>query len=98
MKGKLNELEIETSMKNIDAGWILTGNRITREFQCENFVEAFSFMSAVALLAERMNHHPNWSNVYKTVNIELSTHDVNGLSTNDFDLAKEIDSIFNKYS
>ncbi|MGI9531667.1 4a-hydroxytetrahydrobiopterin dehydratase [Lutimonas sp.] len=95
---KLNEQEIEIKMKNIDASWSLNGTSISRNFQCENFVEAFSFMSAVALMAERMNHHPDWSNVYNKVNIQLSTHDVDGLSNNDFNLAQEIDSIFKKYS
>ena len=95
---KLNEQEIQRRMNNIDGSWSLKESCIAREFQCENFVEAFSFMSAVALLAERMNHHPNWENVYNKVNIELSTHDLGGLSDSDFDLAEEIDSIFKRFS
>jgi 4a-hydroxytetrahydrobiopterin dehydratase len=58
-----------------------------------NFVEAFGFMSSVAILAERANHHPDWSNVYKTVTIELTTHEANGLTERDFSLAMEIDGV-----
>lgn len=95
---KLQPQEIESRIKHIDASWSLNGASISRNFQCKNFVEAFSFMSAVALMAERMNHHPDWSNVYNRVQIELSTHDVGGLSNNDFDLATEIDSIFKRFN
>jgi 4a-hydroxytetrahydrobiopterin dehydratase len=58
-----------------------------------NFVEAFGFMSSVAILAERANHHPEWSNVYKTVTIELTTHEANGLTERDFSLAMEINGV-----
>jgi len=61
----------------------------------DTFVQAFAFMSAVALLAERMNHHPDWSNSYNKVVIDLVSHDVKGLSQRDFDLAKAIDAIAN---
>jgi 4a-hydroxytetrahydrobiopterin dehydratase len=58
-----------------------------------NFVQAFSFMTAVALIAEKLDHHPNWKNVYNKVNIALTTHEADGLTTSDFQLAKEIDQI-----
>ena len=67
--------------------------RLHREFEFAGFVEAFGFMSRVALLAEKMDHHPNWSNVYNRVVIDLSTHDVGGLSARDFELAGRIDQL-----
>jgi 4a-hydroxytetrahydrobiopterin dehydratase len=66
---------------------------IVREFRFANFVEAFGFMSSVALLAERADHHPEWSNVYNRVTILLTTHDAGGLSERDIKLAREIDGL-----
>ncbi|CAE21458.1 4a-hydroxytetrahydrobiopterin dehydratase (PCD) [Prochlorococcus marinus str. MIT 9313] len=71
-------------------GWTLADQRLQRQWRFRNFVEAFGFMTRVALLAEAMNHHPEWSNVYATVTIELTTHDVNGLSDRDLKLAEAI--------
>ena len=66
---------------------------LTRDFVFSNFVQAFGFMSQVALLAEVRNHHPNWSNVYNRVTIELTTHDLGGLSSLDEELASAIDDL-----
>ena len=66
---------------------------LSRRFTFANFVEAFGFMSRVALLAERADHHPEWSNVYNRVDITLTTHDAGGLSQRDIDLAKAIDGL-----
>ena len=66
---------------------------ITRDFVFADFSEAFAFMTRVALLAETMNHHPEWSNVYRTVSITLSTHDAGGLTELDTRLAKAIDAL-----
>lgn len=66
---------------------------ISRSLKFRDFVEAFGFMSRVALLAERADHHPEWSNVYNRVDIRLSTHDANGLSARDIALAREIDAL-----
>ena len=73
--------------------WKSDRDAIVREFKFANFVEAFAFMSAVALLAEKADHHPEWSNVYSRVSILLTTHDVGGLSVRDIALAKEIDRL-----
>jgi 4a-hydroxytetrahydrobiopterin dehydratase len=70
------------------------GGVIHREFRFAGFAEAFAFMTEVALIAEKRNHHPEWSNVYNRVTISLTTHDVNGLSRNDIDLAHLIDRAF----
>lgn len=64
---------------------------IARKFEFRDFNEAFGFMSRVALLAERMDHHPEWMNVYKTVDVRLTTHDAGGLTENDIKMAKAID-------
>ncbi|MGE4581278.1 MAG: 4a-hydroxytetrahydrobiopterin dehydratase [Synechococcus sp.] len=73
--------------------WSVDGEKLRRDFQFRDFVDAFGFMSQVALLAEARNHHPNWSNVYNRVTIELTTHDLGGLSTLDTELAIAIDRL-----
>ncbi len=73
--------------------WQVTGDRLKRQFQFKDFSEAFAFMTRVALLAETMQHHPNWSNVYNRVTIELTTHDLGGLSELDAGLAQSIDAL-----
>lgn len=73
--------------------WTRRGDAIARTFRFHDFVEAFGFMSAVALVAERKNHHPDWRNSYHTVEVELSTHDAHGLTENDFELAAEMDRL-----
>lgn len=75
--------------------WQEEDNRLKRSFTFPDFVQAFGFMSSVALVAEKAEHHPNWSNVYNTVNIELTTHDVGNVVTEkDRDLAAKIDTIY----
>lgn len=75
--------------------WSLEKNVIKRDFKFKTFVEAFSFMTAIALEAEKMNHHPDWSNSYNKVSIALTTHEASGLTQRDLDLATTIDRIFN---
>lgn len=74
--------------------WVEENNKLTATFTFKNFIEAFSFMTQVALIAEKMNHHPNWSNVYNTVNIELTTHDAGNIITEkDRELAQAITAL-----
>ena len=74
--------------------WKEEDNKLKRTFEFNNFVEAFGFMSKVALIAEKMDHHPNWSNVYHQVTIELSTHDQgNTVTDKDRKLAAAIDEL-----
>jgi len=76
--------------------WIEENNTLKAEFDFEDFKQAFAFMTKVALLAESMNHHPNWSNVYNKVIIQLSTHDAGDVVTEkDHQLASEIDKLVN---
>ncbi|MAT94613.1 MAG: 4a-hydroxytetrahydrobiopterin dehydratase [Halioglobus sp.] len=74
-------------------GWDLAQGKLHRSYRFANFVEAFGFMTRVALLAEAMDHHPEWSNVYNRVDIYLTTHDAGGLSTRDFELAAKINAL-----
>ncbi len=88
----LNSEEI-SSLRNELPGWEVGDSKLIRQWKFSSFVEAFGFMSKVALLAESMNHHPEWSNVYSTVKIELTTHDVGGLSSRDVQLATSINRL-----
>jgi 4a-hydroxytetrahydrobiopterin dehydratase len=73
--------------------WSLVGGKLRRELRFVDFVEAFGFMARVALIAEAMGHHPEWSNVWNRVTIELTTHDTGGLSDLDLQLAQRIDAL-----
>jgi 4a-hydroxytetrahydrobiopterin dehydratase len=91
---KLNPQEVETRLAEIE-GWSLEdgGAAITRKFVFKNFSEAFGFMTRAALAAEKLDHHPEWSNVYKTVEVRLTTHDAGGLTALDFDLARRMNRL-----
>lgn len=94
MIAKLSLSERDAALKELD-GWSLapSGDAITKSFRLADFSAAFGFMTRVALLAEKADHHPDWSNVYARVTITLSTHDADGLSVRDFDLARQIDAL-----
>ena len=78
--------------------WTEKNNDLHRVFKFKNFTEAFAFMTEVAFAAEKQNHHPNWSNVYNTVDIQLNTHDAGGIVTEkDHALAAAIDVIFERF-
>ena len=87
---KLTPGEIEAAMQDVP-GWKLQGDGIERAYKFADFVEAFAFMTRTALLAEKADHHPEWSNVYNKVEVRLTTHDAGGLSARDFALAAAID-------
>ena len=89
---QLNESQ-RSALASTHPYWVVDGEKLRRDFQFRDFVEAFGFMSQVALLAESRNHHPNWSNVYNRVSIELTTHDLGGLSDLDTELASAIDKL-----
>lgn len=77
--------------------WTFKETAISRDFKFKTFVEAFSFMTAIALEVEKMDHHPDWTNNYNKVNISLTTHSAKGITQRDFDLAHKIDQIFKMY-
>lgn len=87
---KLNSEEIDEGLSKLK-GWIYKDNEISKKFVFEDFNEAFSFISRVALLSEKLQHHPNWDGVYNKVNIALSTHDASGVTKLDFEMAIQID-------
>lgn len=97
MVEKLNDEQLSTALVNLnaeqDSPWTIEGGALLKRFEFENFVSAFGFITQVALLAQRMNHHPDWSNSYKIVEVRLSTHKCNGISELDFQLAKEIEKL-----
>ena len=89
---KLDDAEVSERLAEIP-GWSFADNQLNREFQFDNFVQAFGFMSSVALLAEKLDHHPNWSNVYNRVQIGLNTHDAGGVTEFDIVLAGRINEV-----
>ena len=92
-----DEIQAELNTLNDQAAtpWEIAADKLHKTYQFSDFVEAFGFMSKVALIAERMNHHPEWFNVYRTVVVDLTTHDAGGLSSRDFKLASEMDQAAN---
>lgn len=90
---KLSEAEVKDQLVKAK-GWSLANGKLHREFQCKDFVTAFGNMTRVALVAEAMNHHPEWFNVWNKVVIDLNTHSVRGISDLDFTLAGKINEIF----
>jgi 4a-hydroxytetrahydrobiopterin dehydratase len=86
---RLTEAEITARLPDVP-GWEIVAGKLQKTFTFSSFVTAFGFMSSVALLAETMGHHPEWSNVYNRVTIALTTHDAGGISALDFTLAQKI--------
>jgi 4a-hydroxytetrahydrobiopterin dehydratase len=91
-RAKLSNAEIAERLAR-RPGWQRREGSIARTFRFSDFVDAFGWMSSVALVAERMNHHPDWKNVYATVEVELSTHDAGGVTELDFALAEAMDRL-----
>ena len=89
---RLAEAEVREKLSEIPS-WRVVSGKLRREFRFADFVEAFGFMAKVAVVAEKLDHHPEWSNVYARVVIELVTHDAGGLSERDFELARRIDRL-----
>jgi 4a-hydroxytetrahydrobiopterin dehydratase len=92
-RDKLSAAQVDERLAQLD-GWALAAGKLRRELKFPDFVQAFGFMTRAALVAERMNHHPEWSNVYGRVVIELTTHDAGGLTDLDFTLAKRLNELY----
>ena len=84
---KLDEPEIRRRLAELPE-WALVEGKLRRSFEFADFVQAFRFMTGLALVAEKLDHHPDWSNVYSRVTIELVTHDAGGVTELDFELAQ----------
>jgi 4a-hydroxytetrahydrobiopterin dehydratase len=89
---KLSKLEINEELKYLP-GWNVENEKLHKEFQFDNFNQAFGFMTRSAMEIEKMNHHPEWFNVYNKITIELTTHDAGGITRNDTKLAKILNSL-----
>lgn len=89
---KLSESEIRKQLAEL-TGWQMAEGKLRKTIEFRTFVQTFGFMTQVAMEAEKMNHHPEWHNVYNKVTIDLVTHDIGGISNYDFRLARIIDTI-----
>ncbi len=89
---KLTDEQIRQELKNLP-GWSLQNGKLHKEFVFKDFTQAFGFMTKAALYAEKMNHHPEWFNVYNKLRVDLMTHDAGGITTNDVVLAKTFESL-----
>jgi len=96
MRVPLDDSEVRSRLASLP-DWELRDAALHRKLKFRSFAEAISFMTAVAFIAERMNHHPDWCNVYDTVTIRLSTHDAGGVTENDLALAAEISGIQQRF-
>ena len=97
MVDSCNQSEIDDALKELNkefnGSWSIKEEKLHREFKFSDFVSAFGFMTRVAILAEKADHHPDWSNEYNSVVINLTTHEANGLSKKDFELAHKISKL-----
>ena len=89
---KLSELEITEELKKLE-GWEIKDNKLHKEIHFESFNQAFGFMTRAAMEIEKMNHHPEWFNVYNRITIDLTTHDAGGITNNDVNLARILNSL-----
>ncbi len=89
---RLSQTDIDEELKNL-AGWSVVNEKLHKEFQFGSFNQAFGFMTRAAMEIEKMNHHPEWFNVYNKITIELTTHDAGGITKNDVNLAKILNSL-----
>ena len=89
---KLSESIIEEKLKNLP-GWSVKNDKLHKEFQFNDFNQAFGFMTRAAMEIEKMNHHPEWFNVYNRISVELTTHDAGGITDNDVNLARILNSL-----
>ena len=90
---KLPVEEIRKELENLE-GWEIIEGKLHKEFLFNDFIHAFGFMTKAALHIEKMNHHPEWTNVYNKLKIDLTTHDAGGITQNDLSLAKILNSLF----
>jgi len=93
--GKLSKQDVRVGLRTLD-GWRMVKGHLHRVFEFKDFTQAFGFMKRVALAADKMDHHPDWSNAYNKVTVALSTHSAGGLTKDDFELAGKIQRIYDQ--
>jgi 4a-hydroxytetrahydrobiopterin dehydratase len=89
---RLSPEKISEELKNL-SGWSIKDEKLHRDFEFESFNQAFGFMTRAAMEIEKMNHHPEWFNVYNKLTVDLMTHDAGGITENDIQLAKILNSL-----
>ena len=89
---RLSESDIDEELKKL-SGWNVKDDKLHKEFQFDNFNQAFGFMTRAAMEIEKMNHHPEWFNVYNRITVNLTTHEAGGITNNDVNLAKILNSL-----
>ena len=89
---KLSDKQIKEELTNLP-GWSLVNEKLHKDFVFKDFIEAFGFMCTAALHIEKMNHHPEWFNVYNKIKVDLTTHDAGGITQNDINLARILNSL-----
>ena len=89
---RLSSEKISEDLKNLP-GWIIKDEKLHKDFEFEDFNQAFGFMTRAAMHIEKMNHHPEWFNVYNKITVDLTTHDAGGITQNDIELAKILNSL-----
>ncbi len=100
MSEKLANQQIEQALSKLNLGndlsqqWHIMDEKLTKTFKFKSFIGAFGWMSQIAIWAEKLNHHPEWFNVYNKVEVQLTTHDVGGISELDFKLAEKMELFF----
>lgn len=96
MRTKLTPQEITAGLASLP-GWSVKNGKLHRKLEFENFILAFGFMAASAIAIEKQNHHPEWSNVYNRVSIDLVTHDAGGITKSDMKLARTLETLAKKF-
>jgi 4a-hydroxytetrahydrobiopterin dehydratase len=92
---KLSDADVAAALKQVP-GWSVKGAKLHREYAFEDFTHAFAFMAGAATVIEKLNHHPEWFNVWNKVRVDLVTHDSNGITQRDFDLAQAMERLAHK--
>lgn len=91
----MSDAEIQAALPDVPL-WKVVGGKLHREFEFKDFIHAFGFMATAAIGIEKMDHHPEWFNVYNRVEVDLTTHDAGGISAKDFALARMLDQVAGK--
>jgi 4a-hydroxytetrahydrobiopterin dehydratase len=97
MRVKLAHQEVTSALERL-SGWTIQNEKLHRDYKFSDFAHAFGFMATAAVLIEKINHHPEWSNVYNRVSVDLTTHDVGGITQRDLELAELLEGVARKLS
>lgn len=97
MRQKLSEAELSSAVSSL-SGWVVQNGKLHKELKFADFVHAFGFMATAAIAIEKRDHHPEWSNVYNRVTIDLMTHDAGGITNADLELARMLDGLAARFA